>query len=254
MRSLPFVSCLCVTRNRADLLPRAINCFSSQSYRNKELLVVYEDDDDATKKVLPGLQRENVRFIEVTSSPKMTLGELRNLSISECNGDYFCQWDDDDWYHNKRLAVQMNAILESHKIASVLSFWLIYDSLNHHAYLSHPRLWEGSIMCSKEALGNIRYSIAEKGEDIEFVNALRRANCLHPVIDACMYIYHVNGRNTWDTAHFSGMFSVSQRLSPSIDELLRDIFKGRYSNRKASQLLLDAKVKKELNYWHWESV
>jgi hypothetical protein len=145
----------------------------------------------------------------------------------------------------------MNAIMESHKPASILSFWLIYDSVNNQAYLSHPRLWEGSIMCNKNVFGSIQYSTIEKGEDMEFIDSLRRANYLHPVINACMYIYQFNGRNTWDAQHFYNMCSASQALPASISDLIKNIFSGRYSNKEASRLLLDSEVMKELDYWHW---
>jgi glycosyltransferase involved in cell wall biosynthesis len=34
---------------------------------------------------------------------KLTLGELRNISVREADGEYVCVWDDDNWYGSNRL-------------------------------------------------------------------------------------------------------------------------------------------------------
>src|SRR5687767_2313369 len=145
----PLISCLCVTRNKSHLLPTAITCFESQSYSNKELIIVYEDDDMETKSLLQQIRNSSIKTFEVSSIPKLTLGALRNFSISQSSGEYFCQWDDDDWYHNMRLEIQMKAVQESGKQASILSYWLIYNTKSNESYLSFQRNWEGSILCRK---------------------------------------------------------------------------------------------------------
>jgi len=44
----PVISCICVTRKKPALLERAVRCFLIQSYQQKELVIVYEDDDQVT--------------------------------------------------------------------------------------------------------------------------------------------------------------------------------------------------------------
>ena len=43
--SLPLISCICITRNRPGYLSKAIVCFKQQTYPNKELVILYEEDD-----------------------------------------------------------------------------------------------------------------------------------------------------------------------------------------------------------------
>jgi glycosyltransferase involved in cell wall biosynthesis len=44
-----------------------------------------------------------VKFFVVKREPGRTLGSLRNLDIEMAQGEYVCQWDDDDWYHAGRI-------------------------------------------------------------------------------------------------------------------------------------------------------
>ena len=82
MKDQPLISCLCVTRGRVPLLKRAVGSFRDQDYGNTELVVVYESDDSSTAEYLRGLSDENILKIEVPAEEGLTLGELRNLSVS----------------------------------------------------------------------------------------------------------------------------------------------------------------------------
>jgi len=121
MAKEPLVSCLCVTRNRVQMLSRAISCFLDQSYPARELVVVYEDDDAATRKYLLDFDEPSVRPIMVASSPKLTLGALRNISIQSSRGFFVAQWDDDDWYAPTRLAEQIKAIRTDDRRGCILA-------------------------------------------------------------------------------------------------------------------------------------
>jgi len=247
---LPLISCLCVTREKPEFLTRVIQCFLSQTYPSKELVIVYEDDDPPTRRLVRTLKQENIRILEVPSHPKKTLGELRNISVQASKGTYFCQWDDDDWYHNLRLEVQMNAIINNHKEASILAYWLMYDTVNNEAFLSLPNPWPGTILCHRNIFGDgLVYEARGRSEDTAFLVELMRRNCLMPVVMPSLYIYTYHARNTWGYSHFGKMFSLSQRLPPEVCELFRKIFSGELSNDEASRLMLGRDVLGAIDYF-----
>ena len=47
----PLISCLCITKNSENLVNLSIDCFRKQIYANKELIVVYEDDNTYINKI-----------------------------------------------------------------------------------------------------------------------------------------------------------------------------------------------------------
>src|SRR5690606_3676258 len=134
MKSTPLISCLCVTRNRVNLLKRSIDCFLSQSYPNAELIVVSEDDDEPTSRYMKNVPGENIRHIVIGTRPKLPLGALRNFAIEAARGEYFCQWDDDDWYHNDRISTQFHAAVKNFHPGSILTNWLMFDHSARQAY------------------------------------------------------------------------------------------------------------------------
>lgn len=217
MPNLPFISCLCVTRNKPLMLQRVINCFRNQSYRNKQLVIVYEESDELTGGFLHGFTwEESIKLVKVPDKPvKLPLGTLRNLSLEHADGDYVCQWDDDDWYDPDRLSVQMDALLKAGRTACILSQWIVFDAVSSKAYLSNRRLWEGSILCRKDILQNRSYPEISKGEDTEVIDYLLRNNLLTVIHDMPeLYIYTYHGANTWEQDHFTDIFAASTELSP----------------------------------------
>lgn len=238
MTTHPLISCLCVTHNSLGQLERAVQCFHAQTYSNKELVVVYESNNDAVRAYRRSSPGPEIIFVEVPAAPKQTLGDLRNIAIEAGNGEYFCQWDDDDWYASNRLTVQMDAIIQSGKPASMLLYWLMYDSVNKAAYMSPFRLWEGSILCKKGIITpECNYASLIKGEDTILLGKLLSTNSIFPIIRPNLYTYVFHGSNTWDHDHFNVYYSRGKRLSDDASRLIGDILDGQYDPEEATALL-----------------
>ncbi|MCL2650904.1 MAG: glycosyltransferase family 2 protein [Candidatus Azobacteroides sp.] len=202
------------------MLKRVIRCFENQSYTNKQLIIVYEESDQLTCEFIMrynfGLE---TKIIKVTSNPKLTLGELRNMSVFEAEGEYVCQWDDDDWFDPDRLSEQMKYLQQQGKLACILSRWIVFNIFTKKAYLSNKRLWEGSVLCKRDVMLQIPYPSLSKGEDSDVINWLYVHDELSVIDDQPhLYIYIYNGNNTWEFDHFKQIFDFSQELPTSFSK------------------------------------
>jgi hypothetical protein len=203
----PLISCLCVTRARVTLLMRAVRCFLEQTYLPREMLIVFDSDDAATRQYIGTLADDRIRSVEVPESPRRTLGSLRNLAISEARGQYICQWDDDDWYHPDRLTVQLSALRASGRPACVLSRWTCLDVESRRAYISPHRAWEGSILVERGQM--VAYPDLTRGEDTVAIEALAQRQQLHMLDRPELYVYTFHGSNTWDRSHWAYLLGKS---------------------------------------------
>lgn len=225
MQDNDLVSCLCVTRDRVPMLRRAIACFLSQTYVPRELVIVYESDDSATRDFLAALHEPTIRAVEVPAHPKLPLGRLRNLSLEAARGRYVAQWDDDDWYGPQRLAAQIAAVRDSGKDGCVLIRWLMYDEATGTAYLSHLRAWEGSLVAVRNAIPP--YPEQAKGEDTPVVTAMLNEGRLTGLDRPRLYVYVYHGTNTWEREHWeTRLASFSQPLSVEQAEFVRQRLYG----------------------------
>ncbi len=88
------------------MVRRAVNCFHSQTYENKQLLILgdgFEKYKDQGVDVWPLSGFEKPRSI----------GALRNLANGLSEGDILAHFDSDDWSHPNRVAEQVSLLTSS---------------------------------------------------------------------------------------------------------------------------------------------
>lgn len=223
---MALVSCLCITRGEPHLL-RAVGCFLKQTHPEKELLIVVNDSlpERIERRLFELIESEkNIRLI---SRPKeYSLGALRNASIDEAQGRYFCQWDDDDWHHPHRVSTQLNWV-ETHGVQGcMLKQEFIHDTYTDKFYLSHPRVdgWEGTLLCETQPARVARFPEIQRGEDSLFIARLRAHKNKLDLIEnmPSLYVYTYHGKNTWDRKHFERIFASSKVLPPDQAKVLRE--------------------------------
>ena len=120
-RILPLVSCILPTRGRIDFLLQAIRYFQRQDYQNRELVVVDEGEDRSG--IMPVDTR--IRYERVLSGT--SIGAKRNRGCALAHGSVVAQWDDDDWYADDRLSVQLAPILDGRADITAFSDTIFFD-------------------------------------------------------------------------------------------------------------------------------
>ncbi len=199
----PKVSCLMVTADRPVLFRRSLQSFLNQSYENRELVILDDGQHDLSKiiELYPG---QEIHYYRIQKDPNQVLGSLRNMTLEKANGDYICQWDDDDWYHPERIEKQV-AVLENGFDACVLSNTLMH--LDQPPYFDHPYIsyfkkgTPGSIMHRKDS--SIRYPAMRRSEDDIYMGHWKKRRFTK--LDrshAHLFIRCFHGSNTWDMKHF----------------------------------------------------
>jgi len=112
--ALPFVSCICPTKNRRIFVRRALEYY----HRAARL---YEREGGQTEFVIVDGSGEIAsypvdRYIWEPTGPvdrvcAAQTGEARNLACEAAKGDIILHWDDDDWQHPERILRQVRSLL-----------------------------------------------------------------------------------------------------------------------------------------------
>jgi glycosyltransferase involved in cell wall biosynthesis len=206
------MSCMMVTYDRLVLAKRALRSFAEQTWPNRELVVV----TDGAPRFRRALEDEaaaagiaNVRF--VYAEPGLCLGALRNVALDAARGELICQWDDDDYSHPERLAVQAAHLLAHSAAASFLTEHLQFIEDRRTAFSldwtgggarSGLQSWfPGTLMMRRGV--RARYPEASRrGEDTALM--LELASTV-PVVglgdNPHLYLYQYHGRNVFSEEH-----------------------------------------------------
>ena len=207
----PLISCLMVTRG--DLVPAqfAIDSFRRQTWPNRELVIVCGAPGSELPDFLATLGDPTIRY--VPTAPEV-LGGLRNVSVGAARGTLLCQWDDDDLCHPQRLEFQYGQLVASDAAAHFLSRLLMWWPEERRLAISSRRMWEGSMLCRRVALGT--YPLLARREDTQVVKDLReRGNRITYTDQPLAYCYVMHGGNTSGHRHLTKLFAkATQTFGP----------------------------------------
>lgn len=205
MSSLPLISCVMVTADRHRFCGRAIKSYIDQSYPNKELIVL-DNGETPMDDLLVDVPDSEIRYTRVTKTPDMTLGDLRNESLSLVGGDIVVpQWDDDDWSPPNRLEYQYQSLVSHEVEACTLLATLMH--VDHPRYFDNPFLGllaggvPPTIMHRRD--DSVRFpSLPRKGDTVYKSAWMKRPYLILPMSDSHLYMRYFHGDNVWEIDHF----------------------------------------------------
>jgi glycosyltransferase involved in cell wall biosynthesis len=117
-RSLPLVSIVIPTYNRANLISESIQSVLSQTYENWELIIVDDGSADNTAEVIREYNNPRIRYLKIDHSG--ILGKVRNCGIKMAKGEYIAFLDSDDLWRSDKLALQLQ-LFKAHNIMFAFS-------------------------------------------------------------------------------------------------------------------------------------
>lgn len=111
----PLVSVIIPTRNGKNTLIWAVGSVLSQTYSNLEIIIIDDNSDEETKKVIGEIARKDSRVRILNNEKQLGFVKTLNRGIKDSNGKYIARIDDDDcWIDNKKIEKQVY-FLETNK-------------------------------------------------------------------------------------------------------------------------------------------
>lgn len=229
--NLEKISCLMVTKADLDLVRYSLKMFQLQTYPAKEIVIV--TDPGQAQQLSQELRihdSNNIILVDsINYNKNSTLGDLRNIATSSAQGDYVCQWDDDDLHHPRRLEVQMGLLKKYSAAACLLNQWIIWWPVKKRFALSNKRHWEGSLLAKKSVMP--AYLSLKRGEDTPVVDHLTKNHRVAIIGNPNLYVYVVHGNNTFDEDHFELMWDSAE------EKFENDLYDKFYEKLNGSFLL-----------------
>jgi glycosyltransferase involved in cell wall biosynthesis len=215
--SIPLISCVCVTKNRLDLLKKSICCFINQTYSYKNLFILSQSNDECNKEIEDYLKEFNRNDIFLFTAPEtLSLGAMRNTVVELATGPIICQWDDDDLYSPDRISTQFHLLrCNSSSVATLYCDFLKYFQNTGEIYwcdwsqereYSH-RFLCGSIMFYKSIFYEFEMFYPENGhqssyeEDLNVLEKIISKGKITPLFAGHQYVYVHHGSNLYNLDH-----------------------------------------------------
>lgn len=110
MQNLPLVSIIIPTYNNSPEVCQAIDCSLSQTYLNREVIVIDDGSSDDTERLLREKYAGTITYIR---QENMGTGSARNTGIRHAAGQFLQFLDADDLIALDKISIQMEQLLST---------------------------------------------------------------------------------------------------------------------------------------------
>lgn len=131
METLPLVSVILPTYNRAELIQRAINSVLTQTYSNWELVIWDDGSTDNSGEIVNSYHDARIRYFFDTNHG---VAYARNRAIEVSQGNYLAFLDSDDEWELDKLDGQVNVMSSFPRIDVLFSDFLNVDVATNERY------------------------------------------------------------------------------------------------------------------------
>jgi len=123
--SNPLVSVVMTVYNGERFISKSINSVIKQNYKNWELIIVNDNSQDSTNKILNKYQSKKIKIINL----KKNIGAFKatNLAFKKINGKYTAILDADDYSHAKRISAQVLELEKNSDVGLVITNYKLID-------------------------------------------------------------------------------------------------------------------------------
>lgn len=108
MSSIPVISVVIPTYNRANDLKRALKSVQVQTFTNWEVLIVDNHSVDNTDQVVSDFNDSRIKLFKIHNNG--VIAASRNVGIREASGAYIAFLDSDDWWKPEKLRLSLDAL------------------------------------------------------------------------------------------------------------------------------------------------
>ncbi len=127
MKIKPKVSIVIPYHKKKNFFTETINSILFQSYKNFEIIIIYDDTNKDELNYLKKITQKNKKIKLIVNNKIMGPGISRNKGILKTNGTYLAFCDADDLWKRNKLEVQLNFMLKNKINFSHTSYNIIND-------------------------------------------------------------------------------------------------------------------------------
>jgi glycosyltransferase involved in cell wall biosynthesis len=135
----PLVSIYIPTRNRPELLRRAVCSCLAQSYKALEIIIVDDGSDEQFRDAIEQVARLDPRISILRSPQSLGACAARNLAIKAAKGEFITGLDDDDEFTPNRISSFVQSWREFPNLSFLSAGYKVIQKNGDYCYAQQPR-------------------------------------------------------------------------------------------------------------------
>ena len=155
--------------NAAATVARSIESVLAQDHAQVELLVVDDASTDATAQLVAGYAAADARVRLLRQPANGGVAAARNAGITAARGEYVAFLDSDDWWHPRKLGLQLAQMRRDGARVSYCSYQRVAEDGRVLSRVDPPREVTHADMLRSNYIGNLTGVYARDLGDGEFL-------------------------------------------------------------------------------------
>ena len=124
---MDLVSIIIPYYKKKKYINNTITSIINQTYKNFEIIIIYDDEDTSDLKFISEMQKKDKRIIIIKNLKNEGAGNSRNKGIEKAKGKYIAFIDSDDTWQIKKLERQINFMNKNDINISHTSYYIVDD-------------------------------------------------------------------------------------------------------------------------------
>jgi teichuronic acid biosynthesis glycosyltransferase TuaG len=98
---------------KKSFIKKTIKSIKSQTYKNLEIIIIYDDENQSELKILKEIKKNDKRVKLIINKKSMGAGLSRNIGISKAKGKYLAFLDADDLWKKNKIETQLHFMIDN---------------------------------------------------------------------------------------------------------------------------------------------
>lgn len=112
---------------KKKFIQRAVHSVLNQSYKNFDIIIIYDDENLKDLKILNRLKKTSKKIKILINKNNLGAGLSRNKGIKYSKSKYIAFLDADDFWHPEKLKVQIKYMIMNNLKISHTSYYIVND-------------------------------------------------------------------------------------------------------------------------------
>tara|TARA_B100000900_G_C20601728_1_gene725940 strand:+ start:8474 stop:9214 length:741 start_codon:yes stop_codon:yes gene_type:complete len=98
---------------KKNFIKKTINSIKHQSYKNLEIIIIYDDEDRDDLELIKKIQKSDNRIKLIINKKSLGAGLSRNIGIQKAKGKYIAFLDADDLWKKNKIQLQLTYMIKN---------------------------------------------------------------------------------------------------------------------------------------------
>lgn len=199
------VSIILPNYNSSEFLKKTLNSILNQTYKNWELLIVDDNSNNETIKLLKKIKNKKIKIYFLKKNKGA--GFCRNFAINKSKSHYLAFIDSDDIWNKNKLKFQIS-FMEKNKFNFTYTYYktnnfktkkinktIIPEKFNFNTFVKNTSIATSSMMVTRPIIHNIKFINSKVCEDFFFKCQLLKKNLNAYCLKKYLMTYSIRGNS-----------------------------------------------------------